>query len=76
MAVSMHVVRSKTDPGRVIYETHSIETISDEEGVHPTVHSDTYDIPLHSQAHAESIAEEEGYELLRRGEVWESLPEE
>ncbi|ADI06962.1 hypothetical protein SBI_03841 [Streptomyces bingchenggensis BCW-1] len=76
MAVSMHVVWSTAEPGRVIYETHAIETITDGEGVHATVDSHTYEVPLHSRAEAETIAEEDGYELFRRGEAWESLPEE
>ncbi|MEU5032042.1 MULTISPECIES: hypothetical protein [Streptomyces] len=76
MAVSMHVVWSTAEPGRVIYETHAIETITDGEGVHATVNSHTYEVPLHSRAEAETIAEEDGYELFRRGEAWESLPEE
>ncbi|MEU9792329.1 hypothetical protein AB0E27_17195 [Streptomyces sparsogenes] len=76
MAVSMHVVWSTAEPGRVIYQTHAIETITDGEGVHATVNSHTYEVPLHSRAEAESIAEEEGYELFRKGEAWESLPEE
>jgi hypothetical protein len=76
MAVSMHVVWSKAEPGCVIYETHAIETITDGEGVHPTVTSHTYEVSLRSRAHAESIAEDEGYELLRKGEAWESLPDE
>ncbi|MDT3399086.1 hypothetical protein RKE29_20965 [Streptomyces sp. B1866] len=75
MAVSMHVVWSKTEPGRVIYETHSIETVSDGQGVHATVNSNTHEVPLHSREHAESVAAEEGYELFRKGEAWESLPE-
>ncbi|MFD7502423.1 hypothetical protein ACWC5C_30995 [Streptomyces sp. NPDC001700] len=76
MAVSMHVVWSKTEPGRVIYETHSIETITDGKGVHATVDSHTYEISVGSRAEAESIADAEGYELFRKGEAWESLPEE
>lgn len=76
MAVSMHVVWSRAQPGCVIYETHAIATVTDGEGVHATVDSHTYEVPLHSRAEAESIAEEEGYELFRKGEAWESLPEE
>ncbi|MEE4595265.1 hypothetical protein V2J94_25830 [Streptomyces sp. DSM 41524] len=76
MAVSMHVVWSKCEPGRVIYETHSIETVTDGSGVHATVDSHTYEISLRSRAQAEFIADEEGFELYRKGEAWESLPEE
>ncbi|MEK8172590.1 hypothetical protein NKH77_35640 [Streptomyces sp. M19] len=71
----MHVVFSLTEPRRVIYETHSIETVTDGEGVHPTVRSETHEVTVDSRAQAEAIAAEEGYELLRKGDAWDSLPE-
>lgn len=76
MAVSMYVVRSATEPGRVIYETHAIEAVADRAGVHAEVQSETHEVALSSRAHARSIAEAAGYELREEGEAWDSLPEE
>ncbi|MGK5632842.1 hypothetical protein, partial [Streptomyces sp. URMC 123] len=73
MAVSMHVVWSTVEPGRVIYETHAIETVADDDGVHATVNSKTYEVPLRSRAQAEMIAAEDGYDLRREGDAWNSL---
>ncbi|MBH5336986.1 hypothetical protein IHE55_20345 [Streptomyces pactum] len=76
MAVSMYVVRSATEPERVVYETHAIEAVADRAGVHAEVQSRTHDVTLRSKAHARAIAEADGYELREDGEAWESLPED
>ncbi|KUJ64431.1 hypothetical protein ACZ90_57745 [Streptomyces albus subsp. albus] len=76
MAVSMYLVWSTAEPGRVIYETHSIEAIADRAGVHAEVRSETHETPLRSRSHARAIAEAEGYELRAEGDAWESLPED
>ncbi|WKX72583.1 hypothetical protein [Streptomyces sp. XD-27] len=76
MAASMYVVWSAVEPGRVVYETHAIEAITDAAGVHAEVKSETHEVALRSRAHARSIAEAGGYELRGEGEAWESLPEE
>lgn len=73
MGTSMHVVWSSAEEGRVVYETYSITLAED--GVHGAVDSRHHEIPVVSRKQAEEIAAEHGYELLRKGEVWESLPE-
>jgi hypothetical protein len=72
----MHLVWSPDADGRVIYETHAIEVVQDAEGVHPDVTSHRHEILVRSRQHAEAIAAEHGYELLRQGDAWDSLPDE
>jgi len=76
MSASMHLVWSQGAHGPVVYETHAIEVVQDAEGVHPEVTSHRHDVLVRSRQHAEAIAAEHGYELLRQGEVWNSLPDE
>jgi hypothetical protein len=72
----MHLVWSQDAHGRVVYETHAIEVVQDAQGVHPDVTSHHHDVLIRSRQHAEAIAAEHGYELLRQGEAWDSLPDE
>jgi hypothetical protein len=76
MSASMHLVRIQDAQGRVVYETHAIEVIQDAEGVHPEVTSHRHDVIIRSRQHAEAIAAEHGYELLRQGDAWDSLPDD
>ncbi|MEU8570719.1 hypothetical protein AB0C51_20625 [Streptomyces pathocidini] len=78
MGTSMHVVWSKKEPGRVVYETYKIVAAAgkDDGGPQPTVRSRRHEVPVRSRAHAAEIAAEKGYELFGEGEAWDSLPEQ
>jgi 16S rRNA C967 or C1407 C5-methylase (RsmB/RsmF family) len=76
MGTSMHVVWSEKEPGRVVYETHTIVPEEDDGNVRAAVRSRRHEEHVLSRAHAAQIAAGEGYELFGEGEAWESLPEE
>jgi hypothetical protein len=76
MGTSMHVVWSKKEPGRVVYETYKIVATEKDDRREPTVRSRRHEVAVHSRAHAAEIAAEKGYELFGEGEAWDSLPEE
>ncbi|MGP3999570.1 hypothetical protein [Streptomyces sp. 8N706] len=76
MGTSMHVVWSKKDPGKVVYETYAIVTTEKGDSPQAAVRSRKHEVVVRSRTHAAEIAAEHGYELFGEGEAWESLPEE
>ncbi|MDX6330009.1 MAG: hypothetical protein QOI83_2392 [Streptomycetaceae bacterium] len=76
MSASMHLVRLQDTQGYIVYETHAIDVFQDADGVHPQVTSHRYEVRIRSRQHAEAIAAEHGYDLLRHGDAWDSLPDE
>lgn len=75
MGTSMHVVWSKKEPGKVVYETYAIVPKENGGESHAAVQSRRHEILVRSRAHAAQIAAEKGYELFGEGEAWDSLPE-
>ena len=75
MGTSMHVVWSKKEPGKVVYETYAIVPKGNGENRHAAVRSHRHEVLVRSRTHAAQIAAERGYELFGEGEAWDSLPE-